>query len=76
VEKNNLLHQCITDKNWYIHAVTLNTTQDTKYRYKNYVVKELNKHKCNLFYVPNFQIKIRSYIKKFNFLSSKYAFTK
>jgi hypothetical protein len=76
VEKNNLLHQCTTDKDWYIHAVTLYTTQDQKYRYKKYVVKELNKPKCNVFYVPNFQIKIRSYIDKFIFLSSKYSFTK
>jgi len=33
--KNNLLHHCVTDKDWYILSVTFYTKQDLKYRYKN-----------------------------------------
>jgi hypothetical protein len=35
--KNNLLHHCISDKDWYVHVATLYTLQDLKYRF---VVKE------------------------------------
>ena len=35
--KNNLLHHCITDKDWYIHVVMLYTQHNLKYKL---IVKE------------------------------------
>jgi hypothetical protein len=31
LDKNNLLHQCVRENIWYIHAVTFYTKQDLKY---------------------------------------------
>jgi len=71
IDKNNLLHHCITDKDWYIHVVTLYTKQDVKYRL---VVKE--KTNINVYFMcQTFKCQFRSNINKFNFVwSSKYLY--
>ena len=34
MDENNLLHQCITGKDWYIHAVTVYPKQGLKHKHK------------------------------------------
>jgi len=38
---NNILHHCKPGKDWYIHAITLYTKQDLKYKYRSRI--------CSLF---------------------------
>jgi len=44
--KNNLLHHCVTDKDWYIQVVTLYTQQNLKYILA--VKEKRNVNACNV----------------------------